>query len=244
MIPPWLHVLSGFSLLIAFLAMLLVALHEMRHPQQMWIMNVVWPVTALYGSLLALWAYLAYGRLATADKAHTAMKRGEEPPNRRLTPFPVAVGIGACHCGSGCCIGDIIAEWLALPVPGIALAFGWESLFDDKMFAVWIVDYLFAFVLGIAFQYFTIKPARNLSVGQGIVQAIKADALSLTAWQIGMYGFMGFAQFYLFRDVLGVRLRVASSEFWFMMQLAMVAGLITSYPVNWWLIRVGIKERM
>ncbi len=29
-----------------------------------------------------------------------------------------------------------------------------------------------------------------------------------------------------------------------MMQLAMIAGFITSYPVNWWLIKIGIKEEM
>ncbi|MEO8081682.1 MAG: DUF4396 domain-containing protein [Caldimonas sp.] len=28
------------------------------------------------------------------------------------------------------------------------------------------------------------------------------------------------------------------------MQVAMVAGFVTAYPVNWWLIRAGIKERM
>ena len=33
---------------------------------------------------------------------------------------------------------------------------------------------------------------RNLSVGEGLVQAVKADTLSLTAWQVGMYGFMAF----------------------------------------------------
>jgi FtsP/CotA-like multicopper oxidase with cupredoxin domain len=32
--------------------------------------------------------------------------------------------------------------------------------------------------------------------------------------------------------------------FWFMMQIAMLAGFLTSYPVNWWLLRAGIKERM
>ena len=29
-----------------------------------------------------------------------------------------------------------------------------------------------------------------------------------------------------------------------MMQLAMMAGFVTSYPVNWWLIRAGVKEKM
>jgi hypothetical protein len=29
-----------------------------------------------------------------------------------------------------------------------------------------------------------------------------------------------------------------------MMQIAMLAGFLTSYPVNWWLLRAGIKEKM
>jgi hypothetical protein len=28
------------------------------------------------------------------------------------------------------------------------------------------------------------------------------------------------------------------------MQIAMLAGFLTSYPVNWWLIRRGAKEAM
>lgn len=38
--------------------------------------------------------------------------------------------------------------------------------------------------------------------------------------------------------------RADTPEFWFMMQIAMLCGFVTSYPVNWWLIRAGIKERM
>ena len=29
-----------------------------------------------------------------------------------------------------------------------------------------------------------------------------------------------------------------------MMQVAMMTGFLTSYPVNWWLLRRGIKEVM
>nr|WP_296712090.1 DUF4396 domain-containing protein [Tistrella sp.] len=112
------------------------------------------------------------------------------------------------------------------------------------MFAVWILDFVFAFVLGVAFQYFTIKPMRQLGVVQGLLQAVKADAASLTAWQVGMYGFMALAQFLIFRQWLGTKLEVATPEFWFMMQIAMLAGFATAYPVNWWLLSRGIKERM
>lgn len=59
-----------------------------------------------------------------------------------------------------------------------------------------------------------------------------------------MYGFMAAAYFWIFRTVIGVELRVNSVEFWFMMQIAMIFGFLTSYPVNWWLIKAGIKERM
>ena len=151
---------------------------------------------------------------------------------------------GASHCGAGCTLGDICAEWLCFLVPAVAVWFGWRSLFGEKMEAVWVVDFLFAYAFGVAFQYFTIKPMRALSVGQGIWQAIKADTLSLTAWQVGMYGFMAFANFYLFRSVLGTRLEPDMVEFWFMMQIAMVCGFLTAYPVNWWLISSGIKEKM
>jgi hypothetical protein len=32
--------------------------------------------------------------------------------------------------------------------------------------------------------------------------------------------------------------------FWFMTQIAMVCGFATAYPVNWLLLRRGIKEAM
>jgi hypothetical protein len=38
---------------------------------------------------------------------------------------------------------------------------------------------------------------RGLKLGEGILAAIKTDTLSLTAWQIGMYGFRALAYFYL-----------------------------------------------
>jgi len=241
MIPTWLHLLAILSLAAGIGIAAWIAWDERRSPQHMWIMNIVWPVTALFGTFIALWGYLRYGRLATRERA---MDAGDEPPHKQETPFPVMVAKGASHCGSGCALGDLLAEWLAFFLPSVAVWFGWQSLFSEKMFAVWVLDYIFAFALGVAFQYFTIKPMRKLDVRQGLIQAVKADTLSLTAWQVGMYGFMAVAQFWLFRHVLGMRLEVPTAEFWFMMQLAMIAGFLTSYPVNWWLLKRGIKERM
>ena len=244
MVPAWLHIMSIVALLAGLFCALVIAIDVTRHQQHMFVMNVVWPVTALFGGVLALWGYFTYGRLATHGKMKRAMERNEEPPSKTLTPFWAMVGKGTTHCGSGCALGDICAEWLAFAFPGIAVALGWQSIFGEKMFAVWVLDYILAFLIGIVFQYTTIVPMRSLSFGEGVVAAVKADTLSLTAWQVGMYGFMAIAQFYLFRTLFGVKLEPNSTEFWFMMQIAMLCGFVTSYPVNWWLMKSGLKEKI
>jgi hypothetical protein len=222
------------SLALAGVCAAIIALDEMSRPQRMWIMNAVWPITALFGSVLWLAAYYAWGRGSVLPAASTKSK----------PPFPVMVFKGSSHCGAGCTLGDIIVEWLAFAAPAIAVWFGWGSLFAEKTFAVWIPDFLLAFLIGIAFQYWTIAPMRNLSFGRGVAAALKADIASITAWQVGMCGMMAIIQFVWFRAAFGGIAPVASAEFWFAMQIAMLAGFATSYPVNWLLIRAGWKEQM
>lgn len=239
MIPVWLHILSIISLLLGFLAAAIIIADEWRHPQHMWIMNLVWPLCALFGSVLWLWFYFRHGR--------TGKMKADGPDHHEhghASPFPITVAKGTSHCGAGCTLGDICAEWLAFAFPAIAAWLGWQTIFSEKMFAVWILDFVLAYLFGVFFQYFSIAPMRDLGLPDGIWAAVKADTLSLTAWQIGMYGFMAVAFFWIFRDLLGSKLEVASPEFWFMMQIAMLCGFVTSYPVNWWLIKAGLKEEM
>jgi hypothetical protein len=54
---------------------LLIALDLVRHPQQMWIMNVVWPVTALFGSAWIVWQYLKYGRASHQQAMDSSVRR-------------------------------------------------------------------------------------------------------------------------------------------------------------------------
>lgn len=243
MFPDWFHLLSTAALALGAVCALVVLIDVIRHPQQMRVMNVVWPVTALFGTVLIVWGYFRYGRASSQEAMRRAKREGREKP-AKSQPFAVIVAKGATHCGAGCMIGDVLAEWLAFLVPAVAVWFGWQSLFAQKIFAVWVLDFVFAFALGIVFQYFAIQPMRDLSPGRGIIAALKADTLSLASWQVGMYGFMAFAQFYVFKHWVGAQAEVDTPEFWFAMQIAMIAGFLTAYPVNWWLIRAGIKERM
>lgn len=228
-VPDWLHSLAIVSLMLAGLSFVLIAVDLLNgHRQSMWIMNLVWPLTALYAGPLAVWAYYRIGRkMATAN-----MPMRGDMSSMPSKPFWQSVGLGALHCGSGCTLGDILAESFLFFVP--------LTLFGRPMYAAWAVDFVLAFLIGIVFQYFAIKPMRNLPPKEGLIAAVKADTLSLSAWQIGMYGWMAIVTFLIFRHELPKN----GPVFWFMMQLAMLFGFLTSYPVNWWLIRSGVKEKM
>ncbi|MFP3707993.1 DUF4396 domain-containing protein [Paraburkholderia sp. SIMBA_009] len=231
--PTWLEILSVTSIVMGAVCAVAIIVDEIRYPQKMRIMNLVWPLTALFGTVLWLAAYLGWGR----NGADAVTKKDAQP-------FAAMVMKGTSHCGAGCTLGDIVVEWSVFAFPALAVMFGWHTVFNEKTFAVWIPDFIVAFLVGIVFQYFTIKPMRGLSVGAGVLAAVKADVASITAWQVGMYGMMAIIQFRWFKPVYGGIAGVASPEFWFAMQLAMLAGFATSYPVNWWLISAGVKEKM
>ncbi len=65
-----------------------------------------------------------------------------------------------------------------------------------------------------------------MSAGKAIKAALKADTLSLTSWQIGMYGWMAISVFIIFNR----KLEATDPIFWFMMQIGMLLGFITAYP--------------
>ncbi len=151
------------------------------------------------------------------------------------------VAEASSHCGSGCTLGDICAESLFSCALGRGLArLGFDFLAKNLRDLDPRLHLRNGF--GIIFQYYTIAPMRHLGVAQGTWAAIKADTLSLTAWQVCMYGFMAVAHFWIFHHLLGLELKADMPEFWSTMQVAMIFGFLTSYPVNWWLLRTERKR--
>jgi hypothetical protein len=80
---------------------------------------------------------------------------------------------------------------------------------------------------------------RNLTTWQGIKAAIRADTITLTSFEIGILAFMAFS-----RSLFSPPLKPADPVYWFLMQLAMIAGFATAFPANWWLLKKGLKEPM
>ncbi len=101
--PPWLTTLASIFIGLSMLSALAVIADLLRgHRQKIAIMNVVWPITALYFGPFGLWAYWAIARLNADQRS-----------------FPQQVFNGASHCGAGCAVGDFIGDWLVLIRSGI-----------------------------------------------------------------------------------------------------------------------------
>ncbi len=221
--PQWLIVLSWVAIGLGLATAGAITLDVMRHPQHMMIMNVVWPVTGLYFPLVGWWLYTTMGRPMAVDAGPTP---GENPRWK-------SVFLSATHCGSGCVIGDIIGAPIVFAA-GLSLA-------GERLFAEYVVEFSIAYLFGIAFQYFPIRAMRKLAPHEAVLDAMKADTLSLAAFEVGMFAWMAVTDFVLFT---AHRPQASMIVFWFMMQVGMMLGFATTYPANWLLVKWGIKTGM
>jgi preprotein translocase subunit SecF len=205
-----LQTISWIAISLGVLTALVIAADERSRPQGMPIMNVVWPVTGFYFPVIGGWLYRAIGR-PPLTHAHDAAAQDARWKS---------VLLSATHCGAGCVIGDIVA--VALFGPSFA------------------IEFAFAYLFGIAFQYLPIRAMRDISPATALWEAIKADTLSLVAFEVGMFGWMAVARLWL----LPGEPAPTSIAFWFMMQIGMIVGFATTYPANWLLVKWGVKSGM
>lgn len=207
------------GLSVASAAWVLIDVFLRGQRQHMKIMETVWPLTMLYWGPVGLIFYYWFGRPGPARK-----------PGPSEKPMWQATFSGASHCGAGCALGDFVGDWLAF-----GLSF---TLFGSDLFGKMLIGFVLAYIFGIVFQYFSVAPMRGLGLVEGLVTAARIDTLSLFAYQVGMFAWM------MFRATVYPDLKPTDWTYWLMMQIAMVVGFLTTYPVNWWLIRKGIKEKM
>lgn len=225
--PTWLTIIAWLSLAAAFMsaAAIVYDIYGRGLRQHVRVMEVVWPITALYLGPLGLLIYARIGRPRRLPATN--------PPGGEREPEWHGVFISASHCGAGCALGDLIGEWLvyagALTIAGVTL---WPE---------YLIDFTLAYAFGLLFQYLAIKPMNGLSPRRAISDAIKSETLSIIAFELGMFVFMALVYFVFFTHP---HLTTAHAAYWLTMQIAAAIGLATSYPVNIWLVRHGVKHAM
>jgi Domain of unknown function (DUF4396) len=214
--------ISWIFLGIGLLSSLLILVDVFKHPQKMKIMNVVWPINGWFFGPIALWTYFKWGRVKAKDL--------EKEDHRG---HGAKVFVSTSHCSAGCSFGD------AVGVPIVAMT--GLTIAGSTLLAHYTVEFILAYLFGVIFQFYSIYPM-NKENGKlsAFKQAIKADSLSLIAFEVGMFGWMAIVHYLLFTKPP----KPTEPSYWFMMQIAMILGFLTSYPANQWLIKKGLKEAM
>lgn len=230
-VPQWLEFVAWIWIAICIFSALVILAGTVRQPHKMVVMNIVWPVTALYMGPVVVRMFYPAQRIGGKGPQPLPIKRSMQK-HKKDPPTRFQESVAAFHCGAGCVLGDILAESLA---GSLMLTFAGE--FGSRL----ILDFACAYVLGSAFQYFTIAPMRHLRFGDGFAAALRADTISITLFQLGMYAWMALSYFVFFPRP---HLQPGTAAYWFMMQIAMVVGFCTALPANAWLIKKGWKEKM
>jgi len=229
----WFELVAWVALGIGFASALVIVadIVVLGNRQHMAIMDLAFPLTALYMGPIALWAYFARGRRMSRKRmhAHTTEVRGGEPRDSLWQ-----VSLSDSHCGAGCALGDVAGEWTVW-------ATVWMIGSTGALGPEYILDLPLAWIFGILFQYFVIAPLRG-QIGRlaPLGDAIKSDTLSVLSFEVGLFGWMALVHYVIWKPPLPID----SSSYWFMMQTGMLLGFLTSWPVNRWLLRRGIKEPM
>jgi len=153
---------------------------------------------------------------------HRASTR--EPPEPPLWEQSVESTI---HCvagdASGILLAAVVTIWLRLP-----------------MSLEVIVEYVAGVAVGLfVFQALCMKPSFDGSYWRAVKSTLLAETLSMNAVMAGMIPVMVIL---MSRDMSAME--PSSIRFWGTMSLAFVVGTVTTYPVNWWLVKRGIKHGM
>lgn len=220
-LPAWVTPVAWAFLVLAMLsaAAIIIDTYLLGHRQPSRGMEIVWPATALYLGPFALWAYARWGRPA----ALASSARGTQAGTTTSTAPTVAFGLPG---GAASVIAHIVG------VPLVALT-GWTIAGLD-MWAMIAVIAVLALMMLFGFEYSSRAGATAYlaaSSSTARTAAIVAVA-TILAFDIGMVGWMVLLY-------LGSLMPPASDvSFVFLMQIGVVIGLGTAYPVI-----VGLARR-
>lgn len=212
--PTWFTVVSWFFIGLGLLCagVILYDVFGRGYRQRIGTMEVVWPITAVYFGPLALWAYYRWGRPQSEE-----WQEGNSVPSEG--GLPVAAVTETIPGGAASFLGHLVAVPL-VAILGLTIA-------GSGLWPMIIAIALLALPLLFAFEYF--------SSGKALGVALLTAALAIVAFDVGMGAAMIFVHFVLMFPPTTV-------AFWFVMQIGLILGFLTAYPVVLWLVRRSTKE--
>ena len=133
----------------------------------------------------------------------------------------------AMHCVAGDGVGILF---------GAAVASYWTLSHPVGI----VLEYCLGFGFGwTIFQALFMREMAGGSYRRSLASTFLPEFLSMNLVMAGMMPIASLGRF-----LVGGRLSPLAPQFWFVMSMALLAGFVVAYPMNWWLVAKGLKHGM
>lgn len=211
---------------------------------------------------VVLWGWFALTALAVAYVAYDQFKAGPEQKENSVAMKAMSWGWVLITLYTG--VFALIAYWFLHRAPaGETLEPPlWEQTVESTIHCVagdatgilfatvvtiWLglpmslevmIEYVAGFAVGLfVFQALCMMPSADGSYWRTVKSTLLAQILSMNVLMAGMIPVMVIL---MSRDMKAMEPN--SVRFWGTMSLALMVGTVMTYPVNWWLVRCGLKH--
>ncbi len=210
-VPDWLTPVAWTYLTISLVSATVIALdvHRRRGEPRDLATDLVWIASGLYLGPVAVVAHRRAARTTTASGDGLTL---------RSTAVAALPGGGA----------SAVAHLVAVP---LVAAVGW-TIAGMAMWPMILVIAVLAIAMLAVYERVAgsgprTGPSRTTTVGGAVAAAV----VTVVAFDVGMVGWM------LLLDANGLMPPITDGTFWFLMQVGVVAGLVTGFPAVRWLLR-------
>lgn len=188
-------------------------------------LKVGWPIVVIFFSVIGLLLYLWTCRPRGIGSKHG---RAAKQMHSSFVSDEWKQIIGSViHCVSGDGLGImsamVITRWLRMPF--------WSEF--------WI-----EYVVGFAFGWFLFQYGAMRQMGNPPLLALwkggRAEFFSMITVMLGM----GLVMRFVTPNVVGAPPPPNSAAFWGFGALGLMVGAVLTYPMNWWMVRIGWKHGM
>jgi uncharacterized protein DUF4396 len=213
----WIDMIMLVWLALTAVSVICVAYDTFRDSPEMTIMKWGWVLVTLYMGPVALALYI----LSCKEPAPHTHAEFIKPLWKQ------SIG-STIHCVAGDATGIIVAAVITAAL-GLPM---WVDL---------IVEYAAGFAFGLfIFQALFMKDMLGGSYRRAFRHSLLPEWLSMNMMMAGMFPTM--VVLMMGRDMRAME--PTQLVFWGTMSLAVIAGFVTAYPVNVWMVRVGLKHGM
>ncbi len=207
-------IMTGWFLLVG-LSLLYVLYDALLRLPVSWVQKLAWILVVAYTGPLGLLMYVLSCR-SPGPGRHDAYTRAtwKQSVNSEM------------HCLAGDATGILLAAV-------IVSAFGFPNGIDL------VIEYVTAYAVGLfLFQAMMMAGMYQGNYLLAVRKTIFAETVSMNMVMFGMIPAMVLLNHYLMPGVEGP----LTAKFWFVMSMATVVGGVTAYPINYYLVRKGLKH--